>query len=195
MAGAIIELRLRCSSRRACVERGDKGEQLTHCDCWKPAPKQLHTRYGNPSENRDRRHSCRPARDAVWGHGSMVYQPCLLIGGQQRAHRSSVAAAPPTGKCVHAVGTIPSEPFLDGAEADADDFGGFFEGFAASGQGEHLEALGDVAVAFAFVACVEFVGRAFLFHEQFSSAYRCSSCVCGVRDTNRGLAIGRSVDR
>jgi len=66
---------------------------------------------------------------------------------------------------------------LDGAEADADDFGGFFEGFTASKQREGLEASGDVGVGFVFVACVEFVGGVFPIYYEFSSTHRCSSYV------------------
>jgi hypothetical protein len=64
-------------------------------------------------------------------------------------------------------------PLLDGVWGDADEGSGLWEGVAASERGEGVEASGNVAV--------EFVGRAFLFREPFSSAYRCSSCVCDCR--------------
>jgi hypothetical protein len=44
-------------------------------------------------------------------------------------------------------------------------------------QGEGLEAFGDVAVAFVFVACVEFFGGVFFVHCEFSSARRYCFCV------------------
>ena len=71
----------------------------------------------------------------------------------------------------YSICAIPHKPLLDGARSDADEGGGLLEGVAASEQGEGVEASGNVAVGF--------VGRAFLFREPFSSAYRCSSCVCG----------------
>jgi hypothetical protein len=81
------------------------------------------------------------------------------------------------GEGVQSVCTIPSEPFLDGAAADADDWGGFLAGFTASKQSECLEASGELGVGFVFVACVELLGGVFPAHYEFSSTHRCFSYV------------------
>jgi hypothetical protein len=102
---------------------------------------------------------------------------CLLVGGQQGAHGDSVAPARATGEFVQSPCAIPSEPFLDGANRHADDFGSFFEGSAASEQGEGLEASGDLGVGCVVVVCVDFFGSVFPVHCEFSSTHWCSSYV------------------
>jgi len=104
-------------------------------------------------------------------------KPCLLVGGQPRTRRGSVAPARATGECVQSACAIPSEPFLDGANGHADACGSFFEGFVALERGEGLEAWGDLGVECVVGVCVEFVGGVFLVHGEFSSTYRCSSYV------------------
>ena len=102
---------------------------------------------------------------------------CLLVGGQQGAHRDSVAPARATGEFVPSTCAIPSEPLLDGHSRDAHDAGDLSGRCAASEAGEGLEAFSDVEVVFVFVACIEFFIRVFFVHCEFSSARRWFSCV------------------
>ena len=99
-------------------------------------------------------------------------EPCLLVGGQQRAHEPSAASTRATGEFVQSACAIPSEPLVNGHPRDAHDAGDLSGGCAASEKAEGLEAFGDVEVAFLFVACVECFGGVFFVHCEFSSARR-----------------------
>ena len=107
----------------------------------------------------------------------MLDEPCLLVGGQLRTRRSSVALARATGEFIQSTCGIPREPLVDGHPRDAHDEGDLSDGCVASEEGEGLEAFGDMDVAFLFVACIEFFGTVFSVHSEFSSAHRYSCCV------------------
>jgi hypothetical protein len=103
---------------------------------------------------------------------SVLEELCLLVGGQPRTRRGSVAPACATGEFIQPACAIPSEPLVNGHSRDAHDAGDLSGGCAASEKAEGLEAFGDVEVAFLFVACVECFGGVFFVHCEFSSARR-----------------------